>query len=137
MTTKQEMTLADTRAPLEHRANVLRSRLLRTIDALDHRRKQVEKLTRDAKKLAAPVGLAAIGVIVATIAVGIGVRAMSRRRREQDIAHRIGRFLREVRRERRPSLLEDVARKVVVTIAGFAAAEAAKRGATYVLKEKH
>ena len=37
---------------LERRANVVRSRLLRTIDALDSRRHQVEKIGLQAKKLA-------------------------------------------------------------------------------------
>ena len=40
-TTGKELSVTQRRARLERRANVIRSRLLRTIDALDHRRHQV------------------------------------------------------------------------------------------------
>ena len=54
MSTKDKaLSLDEQRSRLERRANVIRSRLLRTIDALDNRRHQVQEIGHHAKRLAA------------------------------------------------------------------------------------
>lgn len=130
---KKELSPAERRARLERRANVIRSRLFRTIDALDHRRHQVAEVTHHVKRLAKPVAVTAFGVAAACVALGIGVTALVRHRREKRLSYQVSQFLDRFRVEKRPSILEDVLRKAAVSVTTIVAAELAKRGARNLL----
>lgn len=130
---KKELSVTERRARLERRANVIRSRLLRTIDALDHRRHQVAEVTHHARRLAKPVALTALGVAAACVALGIGVTALVRNRREKRLSYQVSRIIDRFRMEKRPSILEDVLRKAAVSVTAIVAAELAKRGARNLL----
>lgn len=132
-TTKKELSVDERRARLERRANVIRSRLLRTIDALDHRRHQVAEVTHHAKRLAKPVAATAVGVAVACVALGLGVRALVKSRRERSLSYQVGRMMDRFHIEKRPSILEDVLRRAAVSVTTIVAAELAKRGAKNLL----
>jgi hypothetical protein len=130
MTTKIELSIVERRSRLERRANVIRSRLLRTIDAIDVRRHQVVEVTHHAKRLVTPVALTVLGVAVAATAVGLGIRAFLRSRRERDLGFRIQRAVTRfrARTEPKPSLGWEVVRRLTLTLAGIAATELGKRG---------
>jgi len=132
-TTNKELSVTERRARLERRANVIRSRLLRTIDALDHRRHQVAEVTHHAKRLAKPVAATAIGVAVACVALGLGVRALVKNRRERSLSYQMNRMIERFHVEKRPSILEDVLRKAAVSVTTIVAAELARHGAKNLL----
>lgn len=132
-TTKKELSLAERRSRLERRANVIRSRLLRTVDALDVRRHQVVEVTHHVKRLATPMALTVLGAAAVITAAGLGIRAFVRSRRERHLSYRIQRALEPYRHPKRPSLLEEALRKVTLTFVSIAATELAKRGAKNVL----
>jgi hypothetical protein len=127
--TKVALSLDEQRSRLERRANVIRSRLLRTIDALDNRRHQVQEIGHHAKRLAMPVGAAFAGIVIATAATTFGVRALVRRRRERSFGYRLSQALAPLRREQRPPFWQEALRKVALTALGILASELTKRGA--------
>lgn len=132
-TPTKELSVAERRARLERRANVIRSRLLRTIDALDHRRHQVAEVTHHAQRLAKPVAVAAAGMAVACLAIGLGVRALVKSRRERSLSYQVNRMMERFHVEKRPSILEDVLRKAAVSVTTIVAAELARHGAKNLL----
>jgi hypothetical protein len=112
---------------LERKANVVRSRLLRAVDALDERRHQIQRIGEQAKSLAAPV---AIGVL-ATAAL-LGASALSfvlarRRVRTRSLSWRLSKRIQKMDLVRQPTLLEKVLEKVTLTAATLAMSEIAKR----------
>jgi len=125
--------LEEHRSGLERRANVIRSRLLRTVDALDHRRNQIQEIGHHAKRLALPVAAAFVGVVVLTAGAALGVRALFRQRRERRIEYRLSKALAPLRREKRQPLWQEVLRKVALTAFGILASELSKRGARVLL----
>lgn len=131
--TGKELTVTERRSRLERRANVIRSRLLRTIDALDHRRHQVAEVTHHARRLAKPVAATALGVAVACVAAGMGLRAFLKSRRERHLSYHVSRAIDRFRVERRPSILEDVLRRAAVSLTTLVVAELAKRGVRNLL----
>jgi hypothetical protein len=116
---------------LERRANVVRSRLLRTIDALDSRRHKVEAIGAEAKKMAIPVAASFAGVVVLTVGVVLGIRSLVRRRRSpiDNALARLDRW----RAPRRPSLFEEVGRKALTAAVTIITTEVARRTMKNVL----
>lgn len=133
-TTKNDsLSVTERRGRLERRANVIRSRLLRTIDALDHRRHQVAEVTHHAKRVAKPAAIVVVGFVVGCAAIGLGIRALVRSRREKHLSYRLSHMLERFQVQKRPSILEDVVRKLAVSVTTIVAAELAKRTAKNLL----
>lgn len=133
MSQETKAALAEHRSRLEQRANVIRSRLLRTVDAIDHRRHQVQEIGHHAKRLVLPIGAAFIGVVVLTAAAALGVRALIRQRRGRRIEVRVSKALAPLRQEKRQPLWQEILRKVALTAFGILASELTKRGAHLLL----
>jgi hypothetical protein len=112
---------------LERRAKFTRSRLLRAVDALDARRRQVVQIGEDAKALAKPAALSLAGVaaLVGAGALAIGLVLRSRRRRS--FGYRLGETLREAGIIEQPSFARRLVEKVSITVVGLAATEVVKR----------
>jgi hypothetical protein len=115
---------------------VIRSRLLRTIDALDNRRHQVQEIGHHAKRLAKPAGAALVGIVVISAGAVLGVRALIRSRRERRFGYRLSQALAPLRQEKKPPFWQEALRKVALTALGIVASELAKRGAHRILLER-
>ena len=113
---------------LERRADLVRSRLMLKIDALDTRRRQVMELGHRAQALALPAGatFVAIAAVVAggTLALRFAVR---RRRPRRDLASRLGRLLNALRGPTKPPLFAELGRKVLVTVVTIVVGSVARR----------
>jgi hypothetical protein len=133
MSTTKSLSLDEQRARLERRANVIRSRLLRTIDALDNRRHQVQEIGHHAKRLATPVAATFAGIAVLAIGGALAIRALVERRRERHFSYRVHKALAPFRTEARPPLWKEALRRVTLTAVGIIASELAKRGALAVV----
>lgn len=120
-------TLDEKRSRLERRANVVRSRLLRAVDALDARRHQVVEVAETARKVAVPAAAAVLGIVglfgMSALAFGI---AMKRRRRDS-FSYRLAEAVREMELVPRPSIASRVLEKTLTTVASLAATELARR----------
>jgi len=112
---------------LERRANVVRARLLRTIDALDSRRHQVENIGATAKKVALPVAASFLGIAVVAAGTVLGIRAVLKSRHNRLLSTRIENAIERWRPQRRPSLLSEGLRKALLTAITVVATEAARR----------
>jgi hypothetical protein len=113
---------------LERRANVVRSRLLRAVDALDVRRHQVAELGQTAKRLAVPAAISVVGVaaVVGLGALGIGLIIGARRKRS--LAYRMKHTLRGLELVRRePSLGKRLFDKAMLTLVSVAGSELGRR----------
>jgi len=130
------LSLDERRSRLERRANVIRSRLLRTIDALDNRRHQVQEIGHHAKRLAAPIGATVIGMVVLAAGATFAIRAFVEHRRERSFTYRLSKALAPLRREARPPFWKEALRKFGLTAIGIIATELAKRGAHELLAER-
>ena len=135
-TKTKELSLTEQRARLERRANVIRSRLLRTIDALDNRRHQVQEIGHHAKRLAAPVGASLIGMVAIGVGTTFAIRALMERRRERSFTYRLGKALAPLREPPKPPFWQDALRKIALTAIGIVATELVKRGARGLLAER-
>lgn len=127
-----EPTPSERMRRLERRADVVRSRLVSAVAALDTRRHQVVEIGRQAKKLARPAALSAVGVaaVVGLGAMALGF-ALTRRRKPKTLGDHLlariedldlGRFVR-----REPSLLRRLAEKTALSLVSVIAAETARR----------
>lgn len=125
----KSVSLDQQRERLERRANVIRSRLLRTIDALDDRRHQVQELGHHAKRLATPLAATVAGAAILALGTTFAIRAMVRKRRNRSLSYRVSEALAPLRAQVKPPLWQDALRKVTLTLVGLLAAELAKRGA--------
>lgn len=132
----KELSLGEQRSRLERRANVIRSRLLRTIDALDNRRHQVQEIGHHAKRLAAPVGASLIGMVAIGVGTTFAIRALMERRRERSFTYRLSKALAPLRQEEKTPFWQDALRKVALTAIGIMATELAKRGAHSLFAER-
>ncbi|HEY8077883.1 MAG TPA: hypothetical protein VIF62_27345 [Labilithrix sp.] len=130
---KNGASLTEHREILERKANVVRSRLLRTIDALDTRRHQVKEISEHMKRIAVPATAIVAGIAAITAIGAFTVVKLVRSRRERHLSYRFGEWLSARTAPKRPSILEDAVRKVVVSVLGIVATEAAKRVAKNVL----
>ncbi len=135
-TQTKALSLDEQRSRLERRANVIRSRLLRTIDALDNRRHQVQEIGHHAKRLAAPVGAAAIGMVVLAAGTTFAIRALIEHRRERHFGYRLSKALAPLRQPQKPPFWQEALRKVALTAIGILASELSKRGAKVMLAER-
>lgn len=134
--TKVALSLEEQRSRLERRANVIRSRLLRTIDALDNRRHQVQEIGHHAKRLAVPVGASVIGFLVLAAGSTFAIRALAERRRERSFTYRFSKALAPLRQPPRRPFWRDAVRKVALAAIGIVASELVKRGAHGLLAER-
>jgi hypothetical protein len=135
-TKPKELSLTEQRSRLERRANVIRSRLLRTIDALDNRRHQVQEIGHHAKRLAAPVGASLIGMVAIGVGTTFAIRALMERRRERSFTYRLSKALAPLREEQKPPFWQEALRKVALTAIGIVATELVKRGTHSLLAER-
>jgi hypothetical protein len=130
------LSLDERRSRLERRANVIRSRLLRTIDALDNRRHQVQEIGHHAKRLAAPIGASVIGMVAIAVGTTFAIRALVERRRERSFTYRLSKALAPLRREVKPPFWQEALRKFALTAIGIITTELVKRGARELLAER-
>jgi hypothetical protein len=135
-TKPKELSLTEQRSRLERRANVIRSRLLRTIDALDNRRHQVQEIGHHAKRLAAPVGASLIGMVAIGVGTTFAIRALMERRRERSFTYRLSKALAPLRQEPRRPFWREALRTVALTAIGMVATELVKRGTHGLLAER-
>ena len=139
MSTKSSsLALDQQRLRLERRAALIRSRLLRTIDALDVRRHQVAELGHHAKRLAAPFAATAVGVAVVAVGTAFAIRVLVERRRQRRFGYRLAKALAplRVRAEPRLPLWQEALRKVTLTVLGIVASAAAKRATRGLLIDR-
>lgn len=129
----KDLTLDEQRSRLERRADVIRSRLLRTIDALDKRKHHVQEISQKAKRLAMPVGAAFVGMLLLSAGAVLVVRSLAHSRRERRLGYRISRALEPLRAQRRPSFWGEALRRVSLTALAVVATELAKRGVKVAL----
>ncbi|MBX3190516.1 MAG: hypothetical protein KF819_26180 [Labilithrix sp.] len=128
MTDRQELSLAERRTRLERRANVLRSRLLRTVDAIDTRRRQITEIGHHAKRLVVPAAATLAGVAVLAAFAGLTIRALIRRRREHRLGHRVSHAIARLRPEPRRATFGASMRRLLAASLTLAVTEAIKRG---------
>jgi hypothetical protein len=137
MSTKDKaLTLDEQRSRLERRANVIRSRLLRTIDALDNRRHQVQEIGHHAKRLAAPIGASLLGFVALGLGTTFAIRALVERRRERSFTYRLSKALAPLRQPPRPPFWREALRTMALTAIGVVATELVKRGAKGMLADR-
>jgi hypothetical protein len=127
-TQAKALSLDEQRSRLERRANVIRSRLLRTIDALDNRRHQVQEIGHHAKRLAVPIAGSVVGAAVVAAGTVFAIRALFERRRERHFSYRLAKAIAPFRAETKPPFWQEALRKVTLTALGILATELAKRG---------
>lgn len=112
---------------LERRAKVVRSRLLRAVDALDERRHQVQRITKQAKKMALPMVAATAGVLVLFGLSAVCFSAAIRRRRRLSAGERAAEFVRRWELVPRPSFARMAAERAALTFLSYAVTEVARR----------
>lgn len=125
----KSLALEEQRSRLERRADVIRSRLLRTIDALDNRRHQVTELGHHAKRMAVPIAASVVGIAILAAGTTFAVKALIERRRERRFGYRLAKALAPFRQPPRTPFWQDALRKVTLTALGIIASELVKRGA--------
>jgi hypothetical protein len=115
---------------LERRANVVRSRLLRAVDALDTRRHQVTEIGVQAKEAAPKVGLSLLGIAAVSAGALLGLRAYVKSRRQRMLSFRVQRFLGALplRVEKKPSFAVDALQRLAMTALTVLVTEATRRG---------
>ena len=112
---------------LERRANVVRSRLLRTIDALDTRRHQVTEVGAQAKEIAPKAAMLLLGIAAVSACVVLGIRHYVRSPKERFLSYRVEQFLRQFRVEKPPSFAVQVAQRLTFTVVTMVATETSRR----------
>lgn len=122
---------------LEQKANVIRARLLRAVDALDDRRHRVAEVGRHAKQMVKPVALSLVGIaaLVGIGAIAVGLTIAARRRRS--LRGRVSHALERLDVVPRPSLARRVFEKITMSMMTVAASELAKRMAKDVVDGRH
>jgi hypothetical protein len=111
---------------LKRRADVVRSRLLRAVDALDARRHQVKWIGAHATSLAVPALLSVAGVLTLFGASAAFFVLGTRARRRRSLGYRASLALQKLDFVGRPSLARRVLERVTLSIAGIAATQIAK-----------
>lgn len=112
---------------LERRARVIRSRLLRTVDALDARRHQVSDAVVVVKREAPRIGLSLLGLVAVAAGTVLGIRSYVRSRKERLLTTRVRRFVTQLRPERRPPFALVMFQKVTLTVVTMVVTEATRR----------
>jgi len=111
---------------LERRANVVRSRLMRTVDALDTRRHQVTDIADDVVDAAPLAGVSFLGVAAVVTGTVLTIRHYIKKRPQRVF------FAERVRRifavePRQPSFLVRMGQKVAMAAVTVAATEVMRR----------
>lgn len=114
---------------LERRANVVRSRLLRAVDALDTRRHQVTEIGAQAKEAAPKVGLSLLGIAALSAGAVLGLRAYLKGRRERILGYRVKRFLGAfpLRVEKKPAFAVEALQRLAMTALTVLVTEVTRR----------
>lgn len=128
-----DLSIEERRERLERRANVIRSRLLRTIDALDTRRHQVVEISGHVKRLAVPAAGIVAGVAVLVAGTTFAIGRMLKHRRERYLSVRLQKWLAPMVQPPKPSLLEEIVRKLALTTVSIVATELTKRAAKNIV----
>jgi len=119
---------------LERKANVARSRLMRTIDALDKRRHRAVEVGESIERAAVPVGSVALGLVVLGSTVAYASHRASVKRHQNAWRNALARILAPPRPER--SFFAKAGRQVVLTLLMIAVNEAGKRAVHHALGPK-
>jgi hypothetical protein len=110
---------------LERKANVARSRLMRTIDALDRRRHHVVEVGENIERAALPAGAIAISVVALGSAAAYAAHRSSVKRHQNAWKNVFARAFAPP--PPRPSFFADAARKVALGLIMLAIQEVGKR----------
>ncbi len=128
----EEIPVDERMKRLERRARVIRSRLLRAVDALDTRRHHVVEMGEHAKELAKPVAFSLIGIAAlfgaSVYAFSLAVKA----RRRVSLKQRVSQAIQRLDLVPRPSMSRQIFEKLTLSVMTFAATEIAKRVAKNV-----
>lgn len=122
---------------LERRANVVRSRLLRTVDALDVRRHQVATLGTKAKAAVPKIGALLFAIASASAGAVLGLRHWFRRRRGNLLVVRARRLFDQLRIERQPSTGALIVQRVTLTVVTMVATEVSRRAMKNFIDGRH
>ena len=130
---KEEIPVDERMKRLERRAKVIRSRLLRAVDALDARRHHVVEIGEHAKEVAKPAALSLLGIAAlfgaSVFAFGLALKA----RRRRSLSYRLSQGISRLDLGKRlnlvpkPSMARTLFEKVALSVMTFAATELAKR----------
>ena len=130
---KEEIPVDERMKRLERRARVIRSRLLRAVDALDARRHHVVEVGEHVKEAAKP---AAASLLAIAALFGASVFAFSlavKARRSRSLSYRMSQAFKRLELGKRldlaprPSMARTLFEKVALSVMTFAATELAKR----------
>jgi len=117
---------------LERKANIMRGRLLRTLDVLDRRRHHVTDVAEDmaaiARRAAVPLGVALGSLLAVGISVAVVLNRRAERARRRHLGTWVARALRPPPPDR-PRFLLEALRKAGVAVLVAVATEIAKRQA--------
>ncbi|MBX3199176.1 MAG: hypothetical protein KF894_13680 [Labilithrix sp.] len=112
---------------LERRANVIRERLFRAVDALDTRRHQVVRIGTQAKKMAKPAAISLLGVAafvgVSALALGLALR----KRRRSSLKGAVSRALQGLEIVPQRSLSRRTLESITLSVLTLAATELTKQ----------
>jgi hypothetical protein len=132
----ENLSLDERMQCLERRAKIVRSRLLRAVDALDVRRHQVVRATKRAKGMAINAALAVFGVAVLVGAGAFVAGKALRMRRGHRIGYRLGQAMKGLKLARRPSepsLARRLVERLTLSVLSIVAGEIAKRASKNAL----
>jgi hypothetical protein len=118
---------------LERRANVVRSRLLRAVDALDNRRHQVTDVAVEAKEAAPKIGISLLGIAVLAGGSVLGLRAFLKGRRERMLSYRVQRFLGSFRVEKKKPFAVEALERLAMTALTALVTEGMRRATRNVI----
>ena len=108
---------------LELKAQVIRSRLLRTVDALDDRRHQAIALGHYAKGMAKPAALSLVTVVVGVGVGAFAIRWAFRARKRRSFSSRASHLFRRLDLVPKQSMSSRIVEKLAVSILTLAATE--------------
>lgn len=131
MSASAELPPSERLARLERRAEVIRSRFVRALDALDARRHQVVEVGKQAKAMAKPAVMTILGGAVllglGIFAVGAAFRARRRRSLSNRLSDGVAHAMQRVDAAREPSLARKMFDRLALTLVTFIATELGKR----------
>ena len=129
----EEVPVDERMKRLERRARVIRSRLLRAVDALDARRHHVVEVGEHAKEVAKPAALSLLGIAALFGASVFAFSLALKVRRRRSLSYRMSEAIKRFDLGKRlnlvdqPSLARRVFEKITISVTTFAASELAKR----------
>ena len=123
------LALAERRSRLETRADLIRTRLLRTIDVLDDRRHHVQEIAHRAKRLAMPAAVSVLGALAIAAGTTFAIRALVVRRRQLRFGYRLASALAPFRVPPRRSFWQEALRTAGLAVVSVVARGIAIRGA--------